>query len=89
MGNINLIAAHNGGIKVYGDKGPLGWATAAADLAGIIERHGLAGTVWHSSSMDFADEEGFDNHLGAWKLWNAALVRNAARLAGFKKEENK
>ena len=35
----------------------------------IIKTRGLADRVMHSSSMDFADEYGFDNHDGAWILW--------------------
>ena len=38
-------------------------------VAYVVQTKGLAESVFHSSSMDFADEEGFDTYDGAWKLW--------------------
>jgi len=35
----------------------------------IIKTKGLADRVMHSSSMDFASEEGFANNDDAWILW--------------------
>jgi hypothetical protein len=39
----------------------------------VLKTKGLSSGASHSSSMDFADEEGFENHDDAWKLWNDAM----------------
>jgi hypothetical protein len=40
------------------------------EIAAVIDRVGLdPNGVYHSSSMDFASEEGFDTDAGAWMLW--------------------
>jgi hypothetical protein len=40
----------------------------------VIATHGLADAVFGGSSMDFADEEGFDHYDGAKILWDEALA---------------
>lgn len=70
---IDFIAAHNGGIQMFANNGVVGFATTAKMVAYIIQTKGLAGAVFHSSSMDFADEEGFENYDDAWKLWEAGM----------------
>ena len=39
----------------------------------VVHTHGLADAVYGGSSMDFADEEGFDTYDGAMNLWNEAI----------------
>jgi hypothetical protein len=71
---IDFIAAHNGGIQLFSGVGnQVGFATTAKMVAYIVQTKGLAESVFHSSSMDFADEEGFDTYDGAWKLWEAGM----------------
>ena len=70
---IDFITAHNGGIQMFSNGGVVGFATTAKMVAYIIQTKGLAGSVFHSSTMDFADEEGFENYDGAWKLWEAGM----------------
>ena len=42
-------------------------------VAKILTNHGVPTSVATSSSMDFADEYGFEKWDGAQKIWNAAL----------------
>jgi len=70
---IDFIGARDGGIEFYAGVGnPVGFATTPKMVAYIVKTKGL-GTVYHSSSMDFADEYGFDTYDGAWKLWETGL----------------
>ena len=74
MAKIDYINAYKGGIKMYSGVGNVvGWGKTAKHIAYVIATHGLADTVYGGSSMDFADEEGFDNYGGAWKLWEEAM----------------
>ena len=57
---IDFIAAHNGGIQLFANNGIVGFAKTADALAYMLKTKGF-GDVYHSSSMDFADEEGFEN----------------------------
>ena len=72
---INYVSAKNGGIELFcdSDAGVVGFAKDAKTLAGFMERHGVASAVYASSTMDFADEEGFAHHDDANKMWNAAV----------------
>lgn len=76
MTKIDFISAENGGIKFYGGRDDVamelncvGFAKTPEMVNYIIKTRGLADRVMHSSSMDFADEYGFDNQDGAWILW--------------------
>ena len=70
---IDFITAKNGGIEFFAGVGnPVGFAKTPNMVAYIIKTKGL-GDVYHSSTMDFADEEGFDTYDGAWKLWEKGL----------------
>ena len=75
MTNIDYINAENGGIKMYSGVGNVvGWGKTAKHIAYVIATHGLADAVFAGSSMDFADEEGFDHYDGAKILWDEALA---------------
>ena len=75
MSNIDYINAENGGIKMYSGVGNVvGWGKTAKHIAYVIATHGLADAVYGGSSMDFADEEGFDHYDGAKLLWDEALA---------------
>lgn len=76
MAKIDFISADNGGISFYAGRDDVamelncvGFAKTPEMVNYIIKTRGLADRVMHSSSMDFADEYGFDNHDGAWILW--------------------
>ena len=74
MAKIDYINAYKGGIKMYSGVGNVvGWGKTAKHIAYVIATHGLADTVYGGSSMDFADEEGFDHHDGAKVLWAEAM----------------
>ena len=69
-----FISAQNGGIGVYiGAGNKVGFAKTAKMLAYILDTHKIYGSVMFTSSMDFADEEGFDHYDGAKNLWNEAV----------------
>ena len=70
---IDFITAKNSGIEMYSVMGVVGFAKTAKAIAYIAETKGLASTVYTSSSMDFADEEGFNTADGALTLWNEAM----------------
>ena len=75
MAKIDYINAHNGGIQMYGGLDNIvGWGKTAKHIAYVIATHGLADEVFGGSSMDFADEDGFDHYDGAKTLWNEALA---------------
>ncbi len=91
MTKIDFISADNGGIKFYGGRDDkamqlncIGFAKTPEMVDYIIKTRGLADRVMHSSSMDFADEYGFDNHDDAWILWQDGVElddKKAAEIA--------
>ena len=64
MTKIDYINAHNGGIQM---------GKTAQHIAYVMQTYGMADAVYGGSSMDFADEEGFDTYDGATNLWNEAI----------------
>jgi hypothetical protein len=70
---IEFISAFKGGIKMFSGEGVVGYGDTAEMIAYVLKTKGLSSGASHSSSMDFADEEGFENHDDAWKLWNDAM----------------
>ena len=71
---IDYIDAHNGGIRMYvGTNNLKGWSMTAKGIAYTLKTCGLAETVMHSSSMDFADEYGFKTNDEAWTMWDKAM----------------
>ena len=70
---IEFISAFKGGIKMFSGEGVVGYGDTAEMIAYVLKTKGLSSGASHSSSMDFADEEGFENHDDAWKLWNHAM----------------
>ena len=70
---IDFIAAHNGGIQMFSDDSLVAWGDTASMIAYVIKTKGISTNAFHSSSMDFADEEGFDHPDDAWKLWNDGM----------------
>lgn len=70
-----FIGADNGMIKVFkGVDNLVGAAKTAKGLANILMTHKAENhEVYFSSSMDFADEYGFDHYDGAKKLWDDAM----------------
>ena len=81
---IDFISAERGGIELFPNDrnrrgqpfidGAVGWADNASELADIMCLHGLADTVFHSSTMDFASEEGFEDNDAAWAIWDEAVA---------------
>ena len=64
------------GAKVAVFKGvgnEVGRAKTAKMLAYILDTHKIFGEVMFCSSMDFADENGFDHYDGAKNLWKNAV----------------
>ena len=70
---IEFISAYKGGIQMFSGEGIIGFGDTAEMIAYVLKTKGLSSAASHSSSMDFADEEGFENHDDAWKLWNDAM----------------
>ena len=71
---IDFISADEGGIKMWAGLGsPVGWSDSADGIATMLKTAGLADTVFGSSTMDFASEEGFENDGDAKALWNEAI----------------
>ena len=71
---IDFVSADEGGIKMWAGLGsPVGWSDSADGIATMLKTAGLADTVFGSSTMDFASEEGFENDGDAKALWNEAI----------------
>jgi|14BtaG_2_1085337.scaffolds.fasta_scaffold00412_21 hypothetical protein len=70
-----FISAEHGFVKVYkGVNNVVGGAKTAKGLAWILATHKVNDyDVYFQSSMDFADEEGFDHHDDAKKIWDDAM----------------
>ena len=76
---IDYISAENGGIKMYfknslGKTDYAGWGTTAETIAKVMKKYGLADTVYGSSTINFASEEGFEDDYAAEDLWNSAII---------------
>jgi len=69
---IDFISALAGGIELHVGERQY-WASNAKDLSAFIAELGVANSCMHSSTMDFASEEGFASDDAAWKLWEAAI----------------
>ena len=68
-----FISANNGGIDVgVGVGNTVGHATTPKMLAYILDTHKIFGEVMFTSSMDFADEYGFETHDGAKEIFYTA-----------------
>lgn len=71
---ISFIAAVNGGLEICNDdRSELMWSRSIADLAEFVREVGLARTVYGSSTMDFASEEGFADDEGANEMWDKVI----------------
>ena len=69
---IDFISAKDGGIQMFTNNGIAGFAKSAKSIAYVMQTKGVADTVYSSSTMDFASEEGFATDDGATELWIAA-----------------
>ena len=74
MSETVFIDAMDGGIGVFiGAGNQEGFAKTPKMLAYILDTKKIYGSVMFTSSMDFADEYGFDHYDGAKNLWNKAI----------------
>ena len=75
---IDFISAENGGLRLYDTdsaRSEKGFWSDNVDFLAAVVRGGVAESVFGSSSMDFASEEGFDTDDGAMHLWKRTLER--------------
>ena len=75
---IDFISAENGGLRLYdtdSSRPEKGFWSDNVDFLAAVVRGGVAESVFGSSSMDFASEEGFDTDDGAMHLWKRTLER--------------
>ena len=70
---INFVTARNGKIELMSDKTVVVSSVDVEELTNVMDDHGLADSVYHSSSMDFASEDGFENDGDAWVIFDEAL----------------
>ena len=76
MSDTVFISANNGGIEVgIGVGNKVGFAKTAKMLAYILDTKKIFGEVMFTSSMDFADENGFAHYDGAKNLWKNAVKK--------------
>ena len=71
---IDYITAKDGGIQMFVNTGPVGFARNPNAIAYVLETIGIADSIYGSSTMDFASEEGFATDNGATDLWNEAIA---------------
>ena len=68
---IRFVAAHKGGIQMFGNPGELiAWAKTPEMIAYALRTKGADEIIMGSSSMDFASENGFKNDEDAITLWS-------------------
>ena len=70
---INFVTARNGKIELMSDKTVVVSSVDVEELTNVMYDHGLADSVYHSSSMDFASEDGFEIDGDAWVIFDEAL----------------
>ena len=70
---IDFVGAKNGGLEFTTICDTKIFGGTLEECALIIAKQGLADRVMGSSSMDFADEEGFDSIDGAQEMWDDVL----------------
>ena len=68
-----FLGADYGGLSLTTRDGYRMWSKSVSDLAEFVREKGIASTVMGSSTMDFADEEGFDSIDGAQEMWDDVL----------------
>ena len=69
-----FIDAHDGGIGVFiGAGNKVGFAKTPKMLAYILDTKKIFGEVMFTSSMDFADEYGFETPEGAMTMYREAI----------------
>ena len=70
-----VLGAEDRGITVSVDGMPKGWADDPKELAQLLGANGVDDTtaIMHSSDVDFASEQGFDDDDGAHEFIDAAL----------------
>ena len=69
---VNYIGADNGGLTLHAENDVL-WSRDVGELGEFVFEKGLADTVMGSSSMDFAEEYGFDYNDAARDMWDDVL----------------
>lgn len=72
---IDYISANNGHIEMYNDGGFVATAQTAKTICYVLQMYGFDGSVATSSSIDFADEYGFENHDDAVTLWEEGVKK--------------
>jgi prolyl-tRNA editing enzyme YbaK/EbsC (Cys-tRNA(Pro) deacylase) len=60
---------------MYNDGNFVATAETAKTIAYVLEMYGFDGSVATSSSIDFADEYGFENYDDAKTLWGEGVKR--------------
>jgi len=70
---INFIAANNGLIEMFANNELVATASTAKDISWTLKEYGFEGSVNTSSSIDFADEYGFETWDGAITLWEEGV----------------
>jgi hypothetical protein len=70
-----FFSAANGAIDVTIDNALVGSAVCSEELVAILRQQGvtLEDEMFHSSSVDFAAEEGFEDDNGAYNIIEPAL----------------
>ena len=70
---IDFVAAKNGGLEFITICDTKIFGQTLEECAEIIASQGLANRVMGSSSMDFADEYGFETAEGAMEMYQYAI----------------
>lgn len=71
---INFLSAVNGGLELSNEgRSEVFWSKSVSDIVEFVREVGMAPVIYGSSTMDFADEEGFDHYDGANEMWNQVV----------------
>jgi hypothetical protein len=70
---IDYISCDNGAIEMFADDVCVAVAETAKSIAYFLKEYGFDGSVYTSSSIDFASEYGFENDEDAIALWEEGV----------------
>jgi hypothetical protein len=70
---IDFITADNGSIEMFANNELVATASTAKDISWALKEYGFEGSVATSSTIDFADEFGFENQDDAITLWEEGV----------------
>lgn len=73
VSGVWFLSADFGGLTLKTRDECTFWSKNVDELVSFVKEKGMASEIFGSSSMDFADEEGFETQDGADLLWDRVI----------------